>query len=836
MSWLDAWLRGLTGSGESSWVLRWDPPLPVWVGLVLFAGAVAVIAWLYGHEPVGRRTARWLVVVRGAVLAVLLVLLGHPSVAVREEEVRRGVSAWLVDVSRSMGRRDTYGAPREREAAAVAGGGVGGAAEGAQVRPSRLEVVQAALRRLAGDGQVPTLLGAFLRAHRVALLSVGEQVRRGPVISGPEDLGDLVAWVEAQVASSPVSRLGEAVARVVDTEFGGPLGSVVLFSDGLDSGGGEWVSAGRRAREAGVPVFVVLAGASTAERDVALGLPVADRRVLVGDLVAVRVPVRRSPTDAAEEVVVRLFEEGRAEPLSEAVAAFAAGAGTVEVELRARPAEEGVHRYRVEIAPRAGEADVKNNVRHVEVEAVPEKVRVLYVEGYPRFEYRFLKNALLREESMESSIVLLSADSGFPPEGTRPIARFPTSRDGLLEYDVVLLGDVPLSGGAVVPASWAGGASGGWISRQQQEWLVELVADRGGGFGVIAGERFGLGEYAGTVLEKMLPVEVDGARVGGGSAGGMPPSPGQTLASGFRAVFTPAGREHAVFRFSLDPAENEVVLAGLPMLYWFHPVRGVKPAAVVLAEHPRERMAGGAMPLFVVGRYGAGRTYVQLTDETWRWRREHGETVHDGYWVSLVRYLAEQRLLGPRKQYRLYADRRSYRYGEPVEVTLEVLDAAEARLAGESVPLMVVNADGQTVRRERLRRAEGASADSGKAARAVYRASLVPPEPGGYELVAEPGWSVGAARPRCRIEVAAASLEREEEPADHESLRLLAESTGGEAVYPDEIGAMLSRLPDRTERRIVERTVSLWDHWAWLAAVIVLFGTEWVVRKRRGLV
>ena len=78
----------------------------------------------------------------------------------------------------------------------------------------------------------------------------------------------------------------------------------------------------------------------------------------------------------------------------------------------------------------------------------PEKIRVLYIEGAPRWEYRYLKNALARaDKSIVFHSFLTSAGQGFAQEcskGERPLGEIPNDRQQLLEnYDVIIFGDVP---------------------------------------------------------------------------------------------------------------------------------------------------------------------------------------------------------------------------------------------------------------------------------------------------------------------------------------------------------------------------------------------------------
>ena len=85
-------------------------------------------------------------------------------------------------------------------------------------------------------------------------------------------------------------------------------------------------------------------------------------------------------------------------------------------------------------------------IHHLRV--VDTKIKVLYVDNWPRWEYRFLKDGLIRDvETMLAHVINLDADSNTVQPYTKvpgwgPLQRFPKTREELFEYDVVIFGDV----------------------------------------------------------------------------------------------------------------------------------------------------------------------------------------------------------------------------------------------------------------------------------------------------------------------------------------------------------------------------------------------------------
>src|SRR5262249_6038711 len=189
---------------------------------------------------------------------------------------------------------------------------------------------------------------------------------------------------------------------------------------------------------------------------------------------------------------------------------------------------------RVEAEPQDDEFDLDNNRAQIAINVHDEKLRVLYVEGPPRFEYRFLKNTLLRETTIASSCLLLDATEAFVQEGNDPIRAFPVSPGELNRYAVVLRGDVDLRGDGISPAQIA--------------MRGDFVGARGGGLGFIAGERAMPHHLRGTALEKLLPVRIDPTFAGRYR---------ETLIDPFPIQPTVEGRRPPLPRFEVGPSQND---------------------------------------------------------------------------------------------------------------------------------------------------------------------------------------------------------------------------------------------------------------------------------------
>ena len=200
-----------------------------------------------------------------------------------------------------------------------------------------------------------------------------------------------------------------------------------------------------------------------------------------------------------------------------------------------------------------GERDLDNNIARLQIKVVENRAQVLYVEGYPRYDYRYLKNTLIRDPSIALSTLLLSADEQFAQEGDVPIRRFPATAEELRDYDVVLLGDVD--------------PRGPWITAAQLDLLVEFVARDGGGLGLLAGTVYMPGALRDTPLAALLPVD---------------PAEDDGLTTAFLPRPTVAGTTSPVLRLLVGDDATAALFDRLPEWYWTSPLAGVRPGTEVV--------------------------------------------------------------------------------------------------------------------------------------------------------------------------------------------------------------------------------------------------------------
>ncbi len=870
MTSLIEWLLDLEGirlGRDAPLLLRWQNPLEAW--LVFCAGLLAVtwVVIIYRRERTSILRRSVLALLRCGLLALVVILLCQPALVLQRNRVQHSYVALAVDTSASMTTREHY-VDEALASSVVAGAGLGEPAQLASI--SRLDLIRAALS--ASDlGAIEQLLrhnDVQLWTFATAAHATSEVGGRFRSQTGPQELA---RSIEGLVADGSSTDVAGALHQILERSQERRLSAIVLASDGQSTQATSLQDALALAGRRRVPVYPIRIGSTHQPQDLTIDAVRTRGSAFLDDIISVEVDVRGEGLAEPTPVTVNLVDSNTDEIVAGREWVLGPpgpqGSDTTSptVELSTKATKAGRKSYRVEITPLPDELVVDNNVAPVDLTVLDHALRVLYVDGYPRYEYRYLKNALVREKTVELSVLLMEADEAFVQEGTLPVRRFPQTPEELNRYDVVLFGDVD-------PQSR-------WLSEAQMDMLLNFVGNLGGGFGMIAGQRSSPHRFVGTPLEKLIPVRLGSTRPGAGSPSARDDHRASTTP--FQPRVTAQGRRSPLLRLDFPeaaPSEKDTVsvasgsasiIESLPSLYWFAQTLGAKPGASVLLEHPTVRTphsgsaSGGAsgwnsteMPILVTARYGAGKLFFQATDDTWRWRRGDGELVHDAYWVQVVRDLARgnritQDASNDRSRVSIRTDRRVYPYGAPLHVTVALLDPSLMSRKEDALTVAVtrVTATSDPGDSAGARRTEAVaeftafrlpSAKPDSVASSTFEGSWVSPQPGTYVLsVADlPPVTEGPRRAvseSARVRVERPNLEGLHPVADHAALTRIASATGGRMIDLDQLASGFDAIEDRSLRIPDDIVESIWDSKLALAFFALMITMEWVLRKAFGL-
>ncbi|HUR55087.1 MAG TPA: vWA domain-containing protein, partial [Gemmataceae bacterium] len=348
----------------------------------------------------------------------------------------------LLDTSASMATTDDLKDPAVREKAEELRRAAG------LSEAHRLKLAQLLLTKKDADW-----LDILLREKQVKvyIFAVDSQSRQLADLDDPRDLDKAREVISNLRPDGASSKLGDGVQAVLKSFRGSSLAALIMFTDGVTTSGDDLPKAAREASRAGVPLFLVGVGDTREVPDLGLTAIQVEDVVTRGDrlMFAGRLTARGQLPNAPVPVVLyerqgeKLVERGRTSVTPNPSAGF------TEFKITHTPMEAGEKQFVIEVAAAPGEVETGNNkVERTVVVTETKRIRVLYVEGETRYDFRYVKVLLEREsdrvagnKSIELKTVLLSAAKGWSEIDRSALADFPT-RDQLFEYDVVILGDV----------------------------------------------------------------------------------------------------------------------------------------------------------------------------------------------------------------------------------------------------------------------------------------------------------------------------------------------------------------------------------------------------------
>ncbi len=769
-----------------------------WIVLFIIAPLTALVAWYsYRSETLSPAVRGTLIALRAGAITLLLLVLFRPVEVHSQENVQAPEVLVLVDDSASMLNRDAY-----------------------LNDPVQASALEALVGQAPAQSTRLEIAAATLTSRVLGLLS--QQGYEARVYA----FHDTVTPISGSPASALSGRgggthIGQALRSALDAHRGRHVTDVIVISDGRSNGGPSPEESAPLARAAGIPVHTIVVGDTRAEHNLLVELVEVPTSVLEGDeiVLAVRVHVRGFDAGTTTVVLEEIDEDGNKRTLS-SQSIDLAQAGE-RVTLVAPPGsargESSLRRFQVSVPPLPDERMLDDNKLQLQVPVTRQKIRVLYVEAHPRYEYRFLKDLLVRsDERIEAQVFLMSATPDFlqeVSEGLPRLARVPTERRELLDnYDVILLGDVNPYAVSPDPA-------------QGEEFVKSMFefVEMGGGLGIIAGEYDNPRSLAGTDFARLLPVKLDPTSSLGFQ--------GPTLTE-YRPTLESPGNPHEIVRLHSDLQVNRELWeenTGLRGYYWYFPVLGPKPGAQVLLRHPVQSDRGDNQrdPLLVAGYYPSGRTLFLATDDaTWRWRYRYVHRYHERFWRNAVRWLALGRLRAGDRRYTLEPLRSRYDLNERVSLVARVLD--EDYQASEA-----------PVQHARVQGPDGIPRDlslqpvPGQAGE--FRGDLSIERPGRYISWMEVN---GERLSQAEFEVRLPSRENDDPSPDSAALESLAALSAGISMNASDTSTLAAQFPPDQERRepISSELTDAWDHWGTLLLALGLLSAEWILRKRHELI
>jgi len=729
---------------------------PKWVLCVLILAALAGLGWrIYSRlERSSHSLKNWqagvIWVLESLLVGLLLLLLWQPAIVVAELKPQQNIVAILIDESRSMGIRDGSSSREEQAAAALRNG----------------------------------LLAEVQEKFQTRLYRLGTRLTP---ITTLQELGEPTA---------PATHLGDSLKQLATDTSDLPIGAVVLLSDGSDNAGGIDLDTISALRNRHLPVHTVGFGEETISPDVEVNDAVLAPRALADSRLSATVTFHQNGY-AGQKGKLTVREGDKI--LASHEITFASGGKTQSENLLFNAGAAGAKAIQFTIEPMPDEKNKLNNSVTRLINADANKRRVLYVEGEPRWEYKFIRRAEDDDKLVQIVSMLRTTENKIYRQGISAPDEladgFPNRGEDLFGYAAILIGSV----------------EAGYFTPAQQDLIREFVDRRGGGLLFLGGHSsLADGVWGGSSVADLLPVV-------------LPNKKNTFHRAPATAELTAIGADSIICRLVDDRQANLERWKRFPYLMDYQEVGTPKPGAAVLAE----MSAGGhKLPMLITENYGRGRTAILATSGTWRWKMSQplGDTTHDMFWQQVLRWLVSDtpgRVVASATSQLLLDDGH-------IRLLADVRDESYNPAAGAQVEAHVMGPDGIT---------------------AMVDMTPVPDKPGSFQAdwtAEKPGSYVaqvtGAQNGKelgedvvnfQRMDGVAENFHAEQ---NRDLLERLSAQTGGRYWRPQELSKLADQIPYSEAGITMSETKELWNLPIVFLAIVGLRAAEWLLRRRWGIV
>lgn len=575
------------------------------------------------------------------------------------------------------------------------------------------------------------------------------------------------------------------------------LRAIVLASDGDWNSGGSPLTPATRLRMKGIPIISVPVGSQSRLPDLELlsfDLPTFG---IAGKSVNVPLTIESSLPRATPATITLAGSDGSVLKKDLIIQAM----GRTSTTFAWKPTSVGNFNLTVSIPRQPDELLLDNNERTAAIAIREERLKVLIVESYPRWEYRYLRNALSRDPSVDVSCLLFHPGLIKVGGGNKDyIGEFPNAIEDLAKYDVVFLGDV--------------GVGEGQLTVEQCRLLKGLVQQQASGLVLMPGWQGRSLSLIESPLADLIPVIMDP---------GQPEGWGTRTPSHFE--LTELGRRSLLTRLADTVEENLSIWENLPGFQWHAPVLRAKAGSEVLCVHQEAVNEHGRVPLLVTQPYGAGKVLFMGTDGAWRWRKGVEDRYHYRFWGQVVRWMAYQRNMAKGESMRLFYSPEQPNVRQTIFLNANVVEKSGEPLSKGDVSARIVSPSGtsQTVQFSSSGQEWGA-----------FSAKFTPQEPGPHRVVLRSFATDSTLETDFLVQGGAA--ERLGKPARPEVLDELARLTHGQTIRPDQVAQAIRTLQQLSPPPLEIRRWYLWSHAAIAATLIGILAAFWIGRKMAGLV
>ncbi|MGQ9607761.1 MAG: glutamine amidotransferase [bacterium] len=713
-----------------------------WLALVFFIPAIGIITFFYFRidKPLRGYTRFILITLRSIAIGLMLFCLLEPIIIAQQEIQKKGNLLILVDDSQSMSIKDQAG-------------------------DTRIESIKKILNNETVSNK-----------NNISELSKRFNVRLYKFTSSATNVEKF-----SLNADGSFTDIGNSLTKAIREWRGQPIAGVMLITDGANNAGVDPVTI---AQQSGIPIYTVGVGSTTSSKDIQINRVEANPIAYVDHVLPIKVSIKSKGYDG-KEIRVSLIQEN----ILKDIVSLKLDSKEVEqiVNLQFKPQQEGTINMKVSVPSEPDEYNKQNNSFPFLVKVIRTKLKVLYIEGRPRWEYTFLKRALQRDPNIETTFMIANKQ----PNTFYPISDRRALPEKLAPYDVIILGDI----------------SPAFFTREQENAIKAYIENYGGSLLLLAGEdSLGKGGFSESSLKDLLPIEEP-----------------RLIKGTFNPILTQYGQIHPATRLSDDQIENNAIWRDLPAIYQFYASTKVKSGSIVLLESQQE----SGKPLIVFQRYGKGIVMMFTTDNTWQWAFSgYSFGIDDSHyrklWSSIIRWLASIR--NQADKITVETDKQSYYKYEKVRITAYIYNENYEPVNDAQIKAQI-QSDTKNIYDVTF-----VSEGDGR-----YIAEFKPVLDGNYKVNIEAQRKeISLGKGSTEFIVQSIALEMQDTQLNERLLKELALVSGGAYCHIDDIDQLNIKEVNETITSTFEN--SIWDNIYVFIAAIIFLGAEWLLRKRNGLI
>jgi hypothetical protein len=795
-----------TSNGASTEVVLSHEGISVGLALLILIVLAACAIWAYrwGAPGFSRLRRGFLAALRILLVALFVLLMVKPVLMLTINEPVREKLLVVIDTTQSMDIKDRRRSEEDEKRAALAAGLIPAAAGLNSALPGDMDKWKDAsredlIRALAGNESLK-LWPRLQEKADLVFYSMGRDAHPLGPISSSDDEGGHLSLEESKGFFDKIkypeeaTAIGDSLHEILDENRGQPVTGIFVITDGGNNTGIAPEEIAEIAKQDGLPLYLYGIGI-TKPKDIVVHDITGSRGVFVKERADFSVKVRGTGY-AGQKVKLHLKADGKVVDEQE----ITLTESDSEYKLGYSPQVKGEAVVEASIDPLDDESATDNNAVSTKVRILDSKVKVLYIEGDPRWDFRYLLSTLQRDRRLTVKCVLLNGDPDLGTEANSPFLRgFPSERSDIVSNEIIILGDVDPQ----------------MLGAARMKLLNEWVSDMGGGLIFLAGMKYDPFRYAGTPLEPLLPVEL---------------APGLTEAqwsvrsrSPVPLRLTPTGELSNIMKLSDDADLNRKIWKSFAGVRWTARVARARPTAQVFLEDSRPALANrdDFMPVIAQQQYGKGQVMYFGFDETYRWRSQVGERYYIQIWDQVIQSFSLERETGASTRTQLKVERPEYMPDDKVVISGQIYSDKFTALTDPSVPgtITITTPDGK---QQKVDVHLLASSDTP----GDYSMEYVPKVAGEYHFT-----TIIDPKAMLKFDVVSPKIEFGDTAMNATLLQNMAQISGGKFLREEDLNGLPALISSNSSTVPSFKTIPLYYSPWWMAALMLVAALEWLFRR-----